>query len=33
MDFHNADYYGSTPLGFFVKVMKRVRAGNGRFAF
>jgi anti-sigma B factor antagonist len=33
MDFHNTDYYGSTALGFFVKVMNRVRAGNGRLAF
>ena len=33
MDFHQTDYYGSTALGFFVKVWKRVRCAGGRMAF
>jgi anti-anti-sigma factor len=33
MDFHKTDYYGSTALGFFVKLWKRVRKQNGRMAF
>ena len=33
IDFHNTDYYGSTALGFFVKLWKRVRDRNGRMAF
>jgi anti-anti-sigma factor len=33
MDFHNTDYYGSTALGFFLKLLKRVRERNGRMAF
>jgi anti-anti-sigma factor len=33
LDFHKTDYYGSTALGFFVKLWKRVRRGNGRMAF
>jgi len=33
LDFHKTDYYGSTALGFFLKVWKRVRKGNGRMAF
>jgi anti-sigma B factor antagonist len=33
LDFHKTDYYGSTALGFFVKLWKRVRDGNGRMAF
>ena len=33
MDFHKTDYYGSTALGFFVKLWKRVRARNGQLAF
>jgi anti-sigma B factor antagonist len=33
LDFHNTDYYGSTALGFFVKLWKRVRERNGRMAF
>jgi anti-anti-sigma factor len=33
LDFHKTDYYGSTALGFFVKLWKRVRGGNGRMAF
>lgn len=33
MDFEQTDYYGSTALGFFVKVWKRVRCAGGRMAF
>ena len=33
LDFHKTDYYGSTALGFFVKLWKRVRLRNGRMAF
>src|ERR1035438_6957299 len=33
MDFHKTDYYGSTALGFFLKLLKRVRKRNGRMAF
>lgn len=33
LDFHKTDFYGSTALGFFVKLWKRVRAGGGRIAF
>jgi anti-anti-sigma factor len=33
LDLHRTDYYGSTALGFFVKLWKRVRDRNGRLAF
>jgi anti-anti-sigma factor len=33
VDFHKTDYYGSTALGFFVKLWRRVRRRNGRMAF
>jgi anti-anti-sigma factor len=33
LDFHKTDYYGSTALGFFMKLWKRVRMRNGRLAF
>jgi anti-anti-sigma factor len=33
LDFHKTDYYGSTALGFFLKLWKRVRNRNGRMAF
>ena len=33
LDFQKTDYYGSTALGFFVKLWKRVRIRNGRMAF
>lgn len=33
LDFHKTDYYGSTALGFFVKLWQRVRRVNGRMAF
>jgi anti-anti-sigma factor len=33
LDFHRTDYYGSTALGFFMKLWKRVRARGGRMAF
>jgi anti-anti-sigma factor len=33
LDFHKTDYYGSTALGFFVKLWKRVRECDARMAF
>jgi anti-sigma B factor antagonist len=33
LDFHKTDYYGSTALGFFIKLWKRVRHHDGRLAF
>jgi anti-anti-sigma factor len=33
IDFHKTDYYGSTALGFFVRIWKRVRRRKGRMAF
>jgi anti-anti-sigma factor len=33
VDFHRTDYYGSTALGFFVKLWKRIRGQDGRMAF
>jgi anti-anti-sigma factor len=33
MDFHKTDYYGSTALGFFVKLWRRVVRANGRMVF
>ncbi len=33
LDFHRTDFYGSTALGFFVKLWKRVRDCKGRMAF
>jgi anti-anti-sigma factor len=33
LDFHKTGYYGSTALGFFVKLWKRVRECDGRMAF
>ena len=33
VDFQKTDYYGSTALGFFVKLLKRVRRQNGHMAF
>jgi anti-sigma B factor antagonist len=33
MDFHRTDYFGSTALGFFVRLWKRARSRNGRMAF
>ena len=32
LDFHRTDHYGSTALGFFIKLLKRVRSLNGRMA-
>jgi len=32
-DFTGTDYYGSTALGFFVKMWKRVRNADGQMAF
>ena len=33
IDFHRSDYFGSTALGFFVRLWKRVTMRNGRMAF
>ena len=33
LDFHRTDYYGSTALGFFIRLWKRVSARGGRMAF
>jgi len=33
IDFHKTDYYGSTALGFFVCVWKRIRSREGKMAF
>ena len=33
LDFCRTEYYGSTALGFFVKLWKRVSRRNGRMAF
>ena len=33
LDFRKTDYYGSTALGFFVRLWKRVSGGGGRLAF
>jgi anti-anti-sigma factor len=33
MDFHKTDYYGSTALGFFLKLWKRVKQQHGRMVF
>jgi len=33
LDFSNTDYYGSTALGFFIKLWKRVRSIEGNMVF
>ena len=33
LDFAGTDYYGSTALGFFLKLWKRVRSLDGKMAF
>jgi anti-anti-sigma factor len=33
LDFGNTDYYGSTALGFFLKLLKKVKVRKGRMAF
>ena len=33
IDFHKTDYFGSTALGFFVRLWKRVQERKGRMAF
>jgi anti-anti-sigma factor len=33
LDFAKTDYYGSTALGFFVKLWTRLRQGGGQMAF
>ncbi len=33
MDFHKTDYYGSTALGFFLKLWKEIRKKKGYMTF
>ena len=33
LDLHRADYFGTTALGFFAKLWKRVRQRKGHLAF
>jgi anti-anti-sigma factor len=33
LDFQHTDYYGSTALGFFARLWKRVKVQGGRMAF
>ena len=33
LDFEGTDYYGSTALGFFLKLWKRLRKVDGKMAF
>jgi len=33
LDFSDTDYYGSTALGFFLILWKRIRSRDGRMAF
>jgi anti-anti-sigma factor len=33
LDFEGTDYYGSTALGFFLKLWKRIRSVDGKMAF
>jgi anti-anti-sigma factor len=33
LDFHRTDYFGSTALGFFLRLWKRVGSRGGRMAF
>lgn len=33
LDFHRTDYYGSTALGFFLRLWRRVGGRGGRMAF
>ncbi|MHB0959944.1 MAG: STAS domain-containing protein [Pirellulaceae bacterium] len=33
LDFHGTDYYGSTALGFFLKLWKLVQSMDGKMAF
>jgi len=33
LDFADTDYYGSTALGFFIKLWKRVRSVGGNMVF
>jgi len=33
VDFHDTDYFGTTALGFFLKLWKKVRARGGRMVF
>lgn len=33
VDFHKTDFFGSSALGFFMKLIHQVRKGNGRMVF
>ncbi|MBI2807323.1 MAG: STAS domain-containing protein [Planctomycetes bacterium] len=33
LDFHKTDYFGSTALGFFVRLWKKTQMRGGRMAF
>jgi anti-anti-sigma factor len=33
LDFHRTDYYGSTALGFFLRLWKRISSRGGHMAF
>ncbi len=33
MDFHRCDYFGSTALGFFVRLFKKIQLRKGHMAF
>jgi stage II sporulation protein AA (anti-sigma F factor antagonist) len=33
LDFRRTDYYGSTALGFFLRIWKRISGHGGRLAF
>jgi anti-anti-sigma factor len=33
LDFHRTDYYGSTALGFFLRLWKRIGIRGGRMVF
>lgn len=33
LDFRDTDYYGSSALGFFIKLWKRIRTLNGDLVF
>jgi anti-anti-sigma factor len=33
VDFHRTDYFGTTALGFFLKLWKGVRSGGGQMVF
>jgi anti-anti-sigma factor len=33
LDFHETDYFGSTAVGFFLRLWKQLRGRGGRLAF